>query len=94
MILEYHFLIHDDPGDKYWAEGIELPGCLTQGDSLEELRQNMAEALNLMLDEPDDSAVIHPLPDPKIKGNNIVLVKTTEEMGEKTLRRSLVNLDL
>jgi len=42
--MYYHFKIHKEP-DGYWAECIELEGCVTQGDSLDELQKNMEEAL-------------------------------------------------
>jgi predicted RNase H-like HicB family nuclease len=51
-----------------------LEGCLTQGDTLEELYKMCAEALNLYLDEPSDSKIIFPLPD-EILDNNKKLAK-------------------
>ena len=35
----------------YWVEFPDLPGCLTQGDTLEEAYQYAKEALNLYLDD-------------------------------------------
>ncbi|HTQ99781.1 MAG TPA: type II toxin-antitoxin system HicB family antitoxin, partial [Candidatus Acidoferrum sp.] len=40
----------------------ELPGCLTQAESKQELLRNMQDALNLFLDEPEDSQLAFPLP--------------------------------
>ncbi len=57
----YHFKIHKEKKG-YWAECLEIPGCSTQGDTLDELRKNASEALNLTLDEPVDSKIIYPLP--------------------------------
>lgn len=57
----YHFKIHKE-GESFWAECVELDGCNTQGDTLEELRENMKEALNLYLSEPEDSKVVFNLP--------------------------------
>lgn len=64
--MKYHFKIHKE-GKGYWAECLELKGCRTQGESMEELEQNMAEALNLYLDEPADSTVVFPLPQRTLK---------------------------
>ena|ERR1700722_1292191 len=47
----YHFKVHKEK-DGYWAQGIELPGCFTQGKTLKELYSNMQEALNLYIEEP------------------------------------------
>lgn len=47
-------LIHKahDTGD-YWAEVPELPGCVTQSDTLDELKECIREAISLYLeDEP------------------------------------------
>lgn len=71
--MKYHFKIHKEK-NAYWAEGIELKGCVTQGETLEELRTNMAEALNLYLDEPEDSKIIFPLPKKSVKGRGVAAV--------------------
>ena len=59
--MKYHFRIHKG-GKGYWAQCVELDGCRTQGKTLEKLRANMKVALNLYLDEPEDSATIFPMP--------------------------------
>jgi predicted RNase H-like HicB family nuclease len=73
--MKYHFKIHKE-GDGYWAKGIELDTCYTQADSIEELRKNMQESLNLYLEEPASSKYLAPLPDPSIKlTKNVVEVE-------------------
>ncbi|MBL4818339.1 MAG: type II toxin-antitoxin system HicB family antitoxin [Deltaproteobacteria bacterium] len=62
----YHFKIHRE-GKGYRAQGIEIPGCYTQGDSKKELEINMVEALNLAVSEPVKSTDFVPLPDTKIE---------------------------
>ncbi|MCL2341896.1 MAG: type II toxin-antitoxin system HicB family antitoxin [Firmicutes bacterium] len=34
---------------KYWAQCIEIPGAITSGDTIEEIKENMKEAIELML---------------------------------------------
>ena len=63
--MKYHFRIHKE-GQGYWAECIELSGCFTQADSRDELNENMQEALNLYIDEPQDSKRLAALPDESI----------------------------
>lgn len=46
--MNYNFKIHSEDNG-YWAECIELEGCNTQGDSLEELIKNIKEALEVYL---------------------------------------------
>jgi predicted RNase H-like HicB family nuclease len=50
--MKYHFKIHKE-AKGFWAQCIELEGCVAQADSLEELKTNMQEALNLYLEEAD-----------------------------------------
>ena len=69
----YHFKVHKE-GKLSWAQGIELEGCFTQGETQEELTANMHEALNLHLDEPVNSNVVFPEPRENLKGRNIVAV--------------------
>lgn len=63
--MKYHFKVHKE-GKGFWAECIELSGCFTQADSIEELRENMQEALNLYIDEPKDSKKLATIPDDDI----------------------------
>jgi len=71
--MYYHFKIHKEE-DGYWADCIELIGCATKGNSFNELEKNIEEALNLYLDEPDNSDVTFPLPSKEIEGDDIVEV--------------------
>lgn len=48
MSREYHARVHRED-DSFWAEVIELPGCFAAGDSLDELRESLAEAMSLVL---------------------------------------------
>ena len=47
-------LIHEaDEGETgYWAEVLNLPGCLTQADTLEELYDNILEAIAAVQPHP------------------------------------------
>lgn len=51
--MRYHFKVHKEK-EGFWAECIELEGCVTQADTKEELNLNMQEALNLYLEEVED----------------------------------------
>ena len=37
-------IIHRDPEGGFWAEVPSIPGCGTQGDTLEELESNLRDA--------------------------------------------------
>jgi len=64
--MRYHFKIHKEAMG-FWAECIEIPGCVTEGDSKEELFTNMQDALNTYLEEPEDSQHLAPLPKASVK---------------------------
>lgn len=70
--MKYHFRIHKE-GRGYWAECIELSGCFTEADSMEDLRKNMEEALNLYIEEPSNSTKLAPLPDISIVPSRTIL---------------------
>ena len=38
-------IIHEAEEGGYWAEVPALPGCVTQGDSMEEVTANLREAI-------------------------------------------------
>jgi predicted RNase H-like HicB family nuclease len=42
----YHVSVHRERSD-YWAEVDELPGCFASGDDLAELKEALAEAIEL-----------------------------------------------
>ena len=52
--MKYTIIIHKDGQEGgFWGECPELPGCYSQGESIEELMKNMREAAELYLEEPD-----------------------------------------
>lgn len=71
--MYYHFKYHKEKNG-YWAECIELEGCITEADNLEKLQKNMEEVLNLYLDEPENSKQIYPLPKENISGKSVMKI--------------------
>ncbi len=72
--MVYHFKVHKEKKG-YSAQCIELPGCITQANTMEELKANMQEALNLYIEEPSDSDDIAAFPDETIrKSKNVAEV--------------------
>ena len=43
--MNFHVLIHEAEEGGYWAEVPAIPGCATQGETFEELLQNLIEAV-------------------------------------------------
>jgi len=38
-------IIHEEPDGGFWAEVPAIPGCATQGETMEELLANLREAI-------------------------------------------------
>lgn len=47
--MKLKVVIHDEPEGGFWAEVPAIPGCATQGDTFEELLQNVYEAVDACL---------------------------------------------
>ena len=43
---KYKAIVHEAEEGGYWAEVVELPGCVTEGDTLDELNANLQEAVS------------------------------------------------
>ncbi len=44
------FIVHKAEEGGYWAEVPSLPGCFSQGETIEELKENIKEAIELWLE--------------------------------------------
>ncbi|MDX1921084.1 MAG: type II toxin-antitoxin system HicB family antitoxin [Candidatus Caenarcaniphilales bacterium] len=52
--MKFVAIVHKEETGGYWAEVPTLPGCCTQGETLEELENNLREAITVYL-KPDSS---------------------------------------
>jgi predicted RNase H-like HicB family nuclease len=43
-------LVHEDETGGYWGECLELPGCVSQGETLDEMDRHIREAIALVLE--------------------------------------------
>ena len=52
-------IIHEAEEGGYWAEVPALPGCVTQGDTMEEVTSNLREAIEgwLSVESPETVTV-------------------------------------
>ena len=54
--MKIKVVVHEAEEGGYWAEVPAIPGCATQGDTLEELMKNLQEAvagcLSVEVEEP------------------------------------------
>ena len=47
-------IIHTAEEGGFWAEVPSLPGCVTQGETLDEVKANLREAIELWLSVDDE----------------------------------------
>ena len=53
-MCRFYSIIHEEPDGGYSAEVPALPGCYTDGDTLDEVKANLREAIQLYLDVYED----------------------------------------
>lgn len=46
----YNATVYTEAEGSYWAEVLDLPGCFTQGQTLDEVYHNLTEAIACHLD--------------------------------------------
>ena len=49
-MCRFYSIIHEEPEGGYSAEVPALPGCYTDGDTIEEVKANLREAIQLYLE--------------------------------------------
>lgn len=63
-VMKIKVVVHEAEEGGYWAEVPSIPGCATQGETFEELLQNLYEAiegcLDVEIDKPksDDARIL------------------------------------
>lgn len=59
IAMNFDVVLHKEENG-YWAEVPALKGCFSQGDTIEELKENIKEAIQawFSVDIPDDNEVI------------------------------------
>jgi len=56
MAKIFHVLIEQDEDGMYVGNVVEIQGCLSQGETLDELMKNIKEAIELCLEVQEDKA--------------------------------------
>jgi antitoxin HicB len=81
-LISYPAIVHSDP-DGFWIEFPDLKGCVTEGDSYEDLLKNAEEALSLYLEDFIDNEKHLPLPTTveQASSETVVFVEVSPEIG-------------
>lgn len=81
ILVKYHFSYKIDE-DGIWGNCCEVPDLYAQGNSVDDFKKNCEEALNLMLEEPEDSQIEFNLPEKKYdKKKNTIQVPVYPEVA-------------
>ena len=56
--MKWKVVIHTDPDGGFWAKVPALPGCVTEGDTREELMGNLREAIEGWLEVAAEDATL------------------------------------
>ena len=78
--MHYHFKIHKEKSG-FWADCIELEGCRSEGSTMDDLKSNLQEALDLYLSEPSDSNLFFPEPKMKISKKDIIQITVSPNVA-------------
>ena len=57
-ISSYKVIVHEAEEGGFWGEVLELPGCVSQGETIDEFRRNIREALEAVLESESQSSRI------------------------------------
>ncbi|HOV15683.1 MAG TPA: type II toxin-antitoxin system HicB family antitoxin [Spirochaetota bacterium] len=73
--MKYHFSFEEDERGGYWGECLEIQGCLSEGNNLEDFKKNLKEALDLCLECAlnDEEDFILPFDEKEIREKNNIL---------------------
>ena len=63
LAMKIKVVVHEAEEGGYWAEVPAIPGCATQGESMEELLRNLREAIEGCLSVD----IAEPKPDEKLR---------------------------
>ncbi len=56
--MQIKAIIHPAEEGGYWAEVPALPGCVTEGDSMEEIINNLQDAIQGWLEVANESKIV------------------------------------
>ena len=74
IVDRYRIVVHEAEEGGYWGEVLGLPGCVSQGESEDELMDNMREALEAVLESQEQELQVSFIVEPAIADKDRVTV--------------------
>jgi len=82
-IRSYTVIVHKAEEGGYWGEIRELPGCLSQGETLDELQCNIKEAIDAVLESKSQDPIIEIFTEPIIAEQDFIDLCTIKSHGQE-----------
>jgi len=82
-ISSYTVIVHEAEEGGYWGEVLELPGCVSQGETMDEFRHNIREALEAVLESESQTPRIEIYTEPRLTEKEFIQFGMSESREEK-----------
>jgi len=85
-----YWVVYEKGKKNYGGFAPDVPGCISLGDTLEDIRANLAEALQLYMDTAVE--LDYPIPEPTSKGITISLESEPGQKASYVVEQLTVNI--
>ena len=82
-ISSYTVVVHEAEEGGYWGEVLELPGCVSQGETIDEFRRNIREALEAVLESESQAPRIEIYAEPTLAEKDFIEFGIPKSCGEE-----------
>jgi predicted RNase H-like HicB family nuclease len=79
----YTVIVHEAEEGGYWGEVLELPGCVSQGETMDEFRHNIREALEAVLESESQAPHVQIYAEPVLAEKDFIGFGIPESQGER-----------
>lgn len=79
----YTVVVYQAEEGGYWGEVRELPGCVSQGETMDEFRRNIREALEAVLESESQAPRIQIYGEPTLAEKDLIDLGIRESREEK-----------
>ena len=83
VVNYYTVVVHKAEEGGYWGEILELPGCVSQGETIDEFRNNIGEALEAILASGAETPHIEIYTEPILAEKEFIHFERLESYEEK-----------
>lgn len=81
-IKSYTVVVHEAEEGGYWGEVLELLGCVSQGETIEEFRNNIREAIEAVLESESQAPRIEISTEPTLAEKEVFHFEIPESISD------------